>query len=100
MSSCLLNSLPVEIIHYIFEYFHLYEIIQSFFNVNEHLNRILSNYDRYILDFCGIVKSQFDLVCQFIQPNQVIYLRLYDDETHEQCHIFFFRFHIEQFVNL
>ncbi|CAF1273195.1 unnamed protein product [Adineta ricciae] len=101
MSLCLLNSLPVELIHHLLEYFHSYEIIQSFFNVNEHLNRIVINYDRYIWDFRGILKCQFDLVCQFLQPNRVIYLRLCDDdETPEQCHIFFSRFHIEQFVNL
>ncbi|UJR29523.1 hypothetical protein I4U23_010740 [Adineta vaga] len=101
MSSCLLNNLPVELIHNIFEYLQAYEILQSFRDVNEYLNNIVNNYDRYILNFRHVLKFQFDLVCELIRPNQVISLTLVDDdETPDQCDLFFSYFNIEQFVNL
>ncbi|UJR16906.1 hypothetical protein I4U23_003804 [Adineta vaga] len=95
------DRLPVELLHSIFIYFRAHEILQAFSNLGDRFDRILSNYDRYILDFRSIRKSQFELTCRLIQPHQVIALILSDnDYTTGLCELFFSRHKVEHFINL
>ncbi|CAF4088314.1 unnamed protein product [Adineta steineri] len=99
--SLLLDRIPIEIFHIIFDYFWAHEILHSFNNISNYLNSILSNYNRYLINFESIRKSHFDLVCRSIRPEQVITLILSDKiETVNQSQLFQSLFSIEQFTHL
>jgi hypothetical protein len=101
MSSLQIDILPVELLHYIFGYLWAHEIFYAFFNLNSYFNAVLVSYDRYFVNFRSIIKSQFDIICQHIRPDQIISLTLSDDEeTLNQSELFFSLFNIEQFINL
>ena len=96
-----LNRFPAEIIHIIFGYLWAHEILYSFRNINIYLNRILSSYNHYLINFESIRKSHFDLVCRYVRPEQVISLILSDKmETPYQSELFRSFFSIEQFIHL
>jgi hypothetical protein len=96
-----LDRFPVEILHLIFDYFWAHEILSSFRNMTDYLDRVLLSYKNYSINFESIRKSQFDLVCRHIQPDQVISLILSDKmETPNQSQLFRSIFSIEQFTRL
>ncbi|CAF4255971.1 unnamed protein product, partial [Rotaria sordida] len=93
--SFLLDRFPIEILHIIFDYFWAHEILHLFFDTSDYFNDILSNYDRYRINSQSITKSDFDFICHFILPNQVISLILSDEkETPYQSELFFSDFQI------
>ena len=95
------DLLPMEIVYTICDYFWGHEIFYSFFNISDYLNRILMNYQNYYLNFKSILKHQFDLLCRYIQPNQIKSLILSDsNETPGQSKAFLSLFPIEQLINL
>ncbi|CAF0831773.1 unnamed protein product [Adineta steineri] len=99
--SLLLDRIPIEIFHIIFDYFWAHEILHSFNNISNYLDSILSNYNRYLINFESIRKSHFDLLCRSIRPEQVITLILSDKiETINQSQLFQSLFSIEQFTHL
>ena len=100
-SLCLIDLLPVELLHSIFGYLWAHEIFYSFSNLSGYLNGVLINYDRYSVNFHSVLKSQFDVICHYIRPDQIISLTLSDDEeTPNQSELFFSLFDIKQFINL
>ncbi|CAF3320750.1 unnamed protein product [Rotaria sp. Silwood2] len=99
--SFLLNRFPIEIFHMIFDYFWCHEILHSFFDTSNYLNDILSNYDKYRINGQSIIKSDFDFICHFILPNQIISLILSDEkETPYQSELFFSDFQIGYYTRL
>ncbi|CAF5047685.1 unnamed protein product, partial [Rotaria sp. Silwood1] len=69
----------------------------------DYLDATLVSYDRYILNFHSVLKSHFDVTCDYIQPDRVISLTLSDgddDGALGQSELFFSRFNIEQFIHL
>ncbi|CAF1215473.1 unnamed protein product [Rotaria sordida] len=101
MSSNFFDHLPVELIYKIFDYLWAHEIFDAFFNVSEYLRAVLKSYDRFLINFQSVRKTQFDLTCRLIRPDQVVLLSLSDkNNTLDQCILFFSYFSIEQFVNL
>ncbi|CAF1256343.1 unnamed protein product [Rotaria sordida] len=99
--SFLLDRFPIEILHIIFDYFWAHEILHSFFDTSDYFNDILSNYDRYRINGQSITKSDFDFICHFILPNQVISLILSDEkETPYQSELFFSDFQIDYYTRL
>lgn len=98
---CFLDQFPVELIHNLFDYFSISEILFSFSNVSDYINNILQFYPINQLDLQSIQLSDFNYVCHRIQPEQVISLTLSDnDDTAGQSDIFLSRFQIEQFIRL
>jgi hypothetical protein len=98
---CVLDLLPVELLYDLFIYFMTHEIFLTFSDVSDYINAVILSYNGYCLDFKSIQKSHFDLVCRYIQPKQVILLKLSDDDdTPGQSELFFSRFPIEEFTNL
>ena len=98
---CLLDQLPVELLHEIFNYFSASELFSTFFNVNDYVNAILRTYSEYHLDLKFISKSVFHRICGQVPPERVISLTLSDgDETPSQSEAFFSCFQIEQFIRL
>jgi hypothetical protein len=101
MAYCLLDNLPVELIHHLLNYFSAYEIFHSFTNVSSYIDHILSAYSSYSVNFKSITKKEFDFVCHRIIPEQVISLTLSDHkDTPGQIERFLSRFQINQFIGL
>lgn len=95
------NQFPTELLHTIFDHFYADEILHSFFNLNNRINNVIYAYCSYQSSFQSIKKADFDHVCQTIQPNQVISLKLSDDcNTPDQSIFFLSYFALEQFHRL
>ncbi|UJR16611.1 hypothetical protein I4U23_003511 [Adineta vaga] len=77
--SCFEN-LASEIIYEVFRYLDFSHIYQSFFHLNNRLNRLILNPNGFLqINVCSMSKSNFDLYHQhLIQPNRhrINYLRL------------------------
>lgn len=96
-----LNDLPVELFHYFLDYFSTREIFYSFTNVSSYIDAVLKTYTKYRIDFQGIRRDDFDMICQRIKSNQVIALTLSNDEyTPGLVGLFLSRFQIHQFTRL
>ncbi|CAF0856438.1 unnamed protein product [Rotaria sp. Silwood1] len=96
-----LDTLPVELIHRIFSSLDEQTIILSLRYVCKRLYTIANVYDRYKLNFESILKSNFDRICRFIQPENVISLTLSDGHmTPGQIQLFFSLFRIEHFTRV
>jgi hypothetical protein len=101
MATFLFDLLPVELIQSIFRYLWAHEILYGFSNQSNYLDGVLHNYDRYAINLCSMLKTQFDQMCRRIQPKQVLSIAVMDeDDTPEQSTLFFSHFDIQKFVNL
>jgi hypothetical protein len=101
MAHCLLDILPVELLHALFSYFLAHEILLTFASVSPYIDAILVSYTNYRVDFKSILKTHFDLVCRTITADQIISLTLSGlDDTPKQCQLFFTHFRIEHFSRL
>ena len=96
-----LTQLPVEVIQLIFGYLWAHEILFAFHDLNGYLDRILSNYPSYLVNFESIRKSHFDRICRSVRPEQVLSLVLADkNDTPNQSRLFGSLFSIGQFTRL
>ena len=99
--SCLLDFLPIELLHNLFAYFVTNEVLFSFSDVSEYLNGAVLSYVTRHPNFKSIRRSFFDVICCHLIPEQVISLTLSDnDDTPAQSELFFSRFSFEQFTQL
>jgi hypothetical protein len=97
----LLELFPMELLHEIFDYLSIIDILHAFSNINFYLNCALSNYEQFHINFRSCHRIHFDLVCSYIQPHQIISLILSNnDNTPDQVQLFFSKFNIEQFTRL
>ena len=71
--------LPVEVFYKILNHLNTSEIFHSLYNVCQRVNAFLISYNRYELDFSSISRSNFDIVCNSIRPQNIISLILSDD---------------------
>ncbi len=82
--------LPVELIHQIFDYLSTIDILQSFSNLNYYFDNILSNYNRYHVDFQSCLKRNFHRIYSRLQSNQILSLILSNkDDTPNQFQFIF-----------
>ncbi|CAF3570491.1 unnamed protein product, partial [Rotaria sp. Silwood2] len=66
-----------------------------------YLNKVIRLYPNHRLNFKSILRSNFDLICQYISPDQVKILILSDEkDTSGQSELFLSHFQINQFINL
>ena len=101
MSVSRLDHLPAELVHHLLGYFSAHEIFYTFHNVISYIDAILATYSNYRINFKGISRHQFDLVCQHIIPEHVVGLTISDDEeTPGLIDLFLSRFRIHQFSRL
>ncbi|UJR12198.1 hypothetical protein I4U23_016375 [Adineta vaga] len=92
---------PAELFHVLFEYFWAHEILHLFSNLNNRIDLILKFYSTYRINFQSIRKSDFDLICEQIPPEQIISLILSDqNDTIGQSKLFLSYFQIEKLINL
>lgn len=78
MSDIYLNWFPKEVLDQILPYLSAHHILRSFYSINDYLDRILISYDQYFLDLSSsdISKNEFDLICSFLQPEQIVGLKI------------------------
>ena len=96
-----LQTLPVEILHYILDNLDAQTILFSFRNTCQRFKTILNNYDRYVLNFESISKPDFERLCRLVKPYHVTSLTLSDnDETLDQIKLFISHFNLRQFSRL
>ncbi|CAF1344652.1 unnamed protein product [Adineta ricciae] len=99
--SFLLDRFPAELVHCVFKYFWAHEILYSFGNITCYMNNILINYSNYMINFQSIRKRDFDLICRYLRPKQVVSLILCEDEdTPDLLKLFFSLFSMDEFINL
>ena len=95
---CFLDSFPVEIIDMIFDYLSTCDILHGFFKLSSYIDSIVLNYNFYQINFRSILKCDFDLICQYINPTKMISLVLSDGiDTPYQSNLFLSLFQLEQF---
>ena len=98
---CILDSLPVELVHIIFAYFWAHEILVTFSDVSPYVDAILVAYSSYQVDFQSILRCHFDLICNRLRPNQIVSLILSDyDDTPHLSKTFLSRFDIQSLTRL
>ena len=96
-----LLTLPIEILHDIFDYLDGVIILTSLGGVCIKLNAATRSYTRYRFDFRSISMSKFNLVCRLIQPSSVVSLTLWDTLlTPGQIGSFLSLFHTADFTRL
>ncbi|CAF1544851.1 unnamed protein product, partial [Rotaria sordida] len=96
-----LSTLPVELIFYIFRYLDAPTIVRSIRRVCKQFYTIVPTYDQFKFNFKSILKSDFHLLCNLIEPKNVESLTLSDDdETPGQIEYFLSIFRISQFTRL
>ena len=101
MSTAYLATLPVEILHRIFDYLDIQTILFSLRSVCTRFYSIANSYNSYNFNFESISKSNFYLICRIIPFEQVISLTLSNkDKTHGQIQLFLSLFNINQFIRL
>lgn len=82
----------------IFDYLSTYEILHGFLQISSYLKRVITTYNKYQLNFCSIIKSQFDFICHHIDCNNVVSLTISDGaDTPGQSTFFLSLFNLEQF---
>ena len=99
--SCMLDILPWDILHTIFDYLEIVDLLHGFVDVNPHLNTILHSYTRIQLNLKSVRKSTFHYICERIHPDQIQSLVLSDDEfTPGQIKLFMSLLPLIKFINL
>jgi hypothetical protein len=98
---CMLDRLPVELLHIILDYFTIDEIYRIFLCVSDYVDSTIHSIPNIRLNCKSILKRHFDLICCRIRPEQVTSLTLSDaDDTPHQSELFFSHFRIERFTRL
>ena len=101
MSASTFDSLPVEILHRVFDHLDVQTIIFSIRYVCKQLYLITDSYNRYNFNFKSIAKPLFRIICRLIPFENVIALTLSDeDKTRGQIKLFLSLYNIEQFARL
>ncbi len=95
------DTLPVEIIHRIFDNLDIQTIFFSLRYVCRRFYSIVHSYRSYHFNFESISKSKFHLICRLIPFEHVVSLTLSDkDKTHGQIQLFLSLFDLNQFIRL
>ena len=101
MSNVSLLTLPIELLHRVFDYLDVQTILDSFRGVCTQLAAVVNTYNRFELDFNSISKSDCERISHLIRPDSVISLILSDNDSEStQISLFLSSFNIRQFTKL
>ncbi|CAF4774864.1 unnamed protein product, partial [Rotaria sp. Silwood2] len=96
-----IETLPLELLHRIFDNFNTETILFSILPVSRLFESSVNTYNRYDLNFHLISKSVFHVLCRLINPENVISLTLSNDyRTSNQIDLFISLFDLKQFTRL
>ncbi|CAF3869494.1 unnamed protein product [Rotaria sp. Silwood1] len=99
--SGLIERLPTEILHQIFDYIDAETILLSIRRVCRQWMAWTNTYNRYGLNLNSISKQNFPLICRLIQPENVISLTLADNNPHaDQTDLFLSLVDTQRFTRL
>ena len=100
-TSSSLPTLPVEILHHIFDELDAQTIVLGLGRTCQRLRAVVKSYDRYRLDFEWLSKSDFKLMCHLVDPQNVISLTLYHaDRTPDRIELFLTLFKTRELTRL
>src|SRR5689334_23375599 len=92
-----LETLPIGILHRVCDSLDAQTILFSLRNTCRRLKSVVDSYDRHILDFKSISRSDFQVLCRLVKPRHVISLTLsHDDQTLDQIPLFISLFGVRQ----
>jgi hypothetical protein len=99
------ESLANELLLDLFEFFHSVHLLQSFIGLNSRFHQLLySHFQSHQLNLQSLSKEHFDNICNKHLPliiNQLISLRLSDDETPNLSKLLFSpNFTLDRFIRL
>ncbi|CAF1563275.1 unnamed protein product [Adineta ricciae] len=77
-----MDTLPVEIIHRIFDHLDAQTILFSIRCLSRSFRSIVNSYERFTLDLKGLSQQDFHLLCRLIKPENVISLSLSNEFKH------------------
>jgi hypothetical protein len=98
---CLLDQLPVELLHTLFDYFSVWNLLYTFNHVSDYVDATLRSYSSYQVDCRAVSKYYFRCIRDHVRAEQIISLTLSDeDNTPGFSDLFFSCFPIEQFIRL
>ena len=101
MSTSSLQVLPTELLYRILDSLDTRTICVSFRYVCRRFHMITDVYDRYVLDFELVSKTEFDLICRIIRPENVRSLTLCENiHTINQMVLFNQLIDIHRFIQL
>ncbi len=96
-----LETLPVELLHRIFDNLDAKTLLISLQYVCKRLHLVTNNYNRFILDFKSICKQTFHQLSHGTDPENVISLILSDEnQTCGQIELFLSLYRIENYTRL
>ncbi|CAF0813933.1 unnamed protein product [Adineta steineri] len=96
-----METLPIELLHRIFDDVDTETILFSVRSVSRLFRAVVNTYNRYCLSMKSIPKSNFYLLCRFIKPCNVISLTLSNDEkSSDQIDLFVSLVRLRQFTCL
>jgi hypothetical protein len=95
-----LQSLPVELLHYIFDRLDIETILLSLRHVCRFFRSVVQTYDRYELDFRSISKANFRFICRIVSCHNVVSVTITDERTPGQVDLFLSLIHLRQLVRL
>ncbi|CAF4853476.1 unnamed protein product, partial [Rotaria socialis] len=96
-----LETLPVEIVHRIFDNLDAKTILSSLRRTCRRFQTCTNSYEKFVLDLKKMSKPDFELICRLVDPQQVIALILSDDdETLYKIDLFISHFDTKQFSQL
>ncbi|CAM2724474.1 unnamed protein product [Rotaria socialis] len=95
------ETLPVEIVHRIFDYLPTETIVSSIRYVCKRFYSIISGYNNYEVDFRYMARSDLCSMARIIDPKNIISVTLSDEiQTPGQIRLFLTHFQIDQFIRL
>ena len=96
-----IEKTPVELFHRIFDNLNTETILFSIRPVCRLFRSVVYSYNRFILDFKSISKSNFNILCRLINPKNVISLEFSNNEqTSNHIDLFVSLVHLRQFTRL
>ena len=100
-NTCLLD-LPVEVFHRIFDFLDAQTIFRSIRCACQQLRATVNTYDRFALNFTSVTKLHFELISNFIGPENVTSLTFSIGQCNQSDKIDFLLsiFNIGQFIRL
>jgi hypothetical protein len=100
MSNASLLSLPVELLHRIFDDIDTITLLRSVRYVCKSFYAFLNAYYRFKLDLSSTSRSNIRVICILIRPEQIISLTLSDNATSTSIRLFLSLVDICRFTRL
>lgn len=94
------QSLPVELLHYVFDHLDIETILLSLRQVCRFFRSVVQTYDRYVLDLRSISKANFRLICRIVSCQNVVSVAITEERTPGQVDLFLSLVQIRQLARL